>query len=142
MSHRVTSQISCSPVEAPGADLGAIRIYLSNLLDRFEASDGFGIGCLVGNTLTQIPAEDVATREKLLEHCARLTEGFRKVLTHENGTDGPLTASEIDDLARYTMISVQGLWSYSRLTDDAQVLRAYSDRLVESLEARLRGAAH
>ncbi|WP_339760308.1 TetR/AcrR family transcriptional regulator [uncultured Sulfitobacter sp.] len=131
-----------TPVEAPGAGLDGIRAYLSNLLNRFEAADGFGIGCLVGNTLTQIAIEDVATREKLLEHCDRLTNGFRKVLTRENSQNETLTAAQIDDLARYTMISVQGLWSYARLTGDVAVLRAYSDNLVTSLEARLRGASH
>ncbi|WP_417808118.1 TetR/AcrR family transcriptional regulator [Thioclava sp.] len=131
-----------SPVEAEGAGLDAIRTYLSNLMARFEAAGGFGIGCLVGNTLTQIPEDDTATREKLLEHCTRLTNGFRKVLVHENGPNGPLSADEIDDLARYTMISVQGLWSYARLTDDVAALRAYSETLVASLKASLRGALH
>ena len=64
------------------------------------------------------------------------------MLTHENSQNGTLTAAQIDDLARYTMISVQGLWFYARLTDDVAVLRAYSDNLVTSLEARLRGASH
>lgn len=128
-----------APVEADGAGLEAIRTYLSNLLDRFEAAGGYGIGCLVGNTLTQLPGDETETREKLMQHYTRLTNGFRKVLTRENGPDGPLSAEEIDDLARYAMISVQGMWSYSRLTDDVAMLRACSETLVASLEARLRG---
>lgn len=131
-----------APVEARGADLDTIRTYLSNLLCRFEAADGFGVGCLVGDTLAQIPVEDAATRRNLLEHCTRLTKGFRKVLTHDNGPTGPLSAAEIDDFARYMMISVQGLWSYSRFADDANVLRAYAGTLVAWFEARLCGAAH
>ena len=77
-----------------------------------------------------------------MEHCNRLTNGFRKVLTRKNGPDGPLPAAEINDLAHYAMISMQGLWSYSRLTDDAAVLRAHPDTLVASLAARLRRGPH
>ncbi|WP_245851695.1 TetR/AcrR family transcriptional regulator [Monaibacterium marinum] len=129
-----------APVEASGTGIDGIETYLCNLLTRFELAGGFGRGCLVGNTLTQIPEIDVETRAKLQAHCDRLTDGFRHALTNENGPRGPLTQPEIDDLARYTMISVQGLWSYSRLTNDATVLRAYSDTLIAVLKSRLRGS--
>lgn len=131
-----------APVEAEGAGIDSIEIYLHNLLARFEAAGGYGRGCLVGNTLTQIPEDKVETRQKLGAHCDRLVRGFQHALTKENGQHGPLSQSEIDDLARYTMISVQGLWSYSRLTDDVAVLRSCSDTLMESLRARLRRARH
>ncbi len=44
-------------------------------------------------------------------------------------------------LARYVMISLQGLWSYSRLTDDTTILPQYSNTLIVFLGARLRGTA-
>ena len=131
-----------APVEEPGAGLDAIGTYLDNLLNRFEIAGGFGIGCLVGNTLTQVPVDEIETRQKLQDHCARLTTGFRCALAHENGATGPLTNQEINDLARYTMVSVQGLWSYSRLTDDVSELRSYSDTLLAFLRDRLQGSIH
>jgi len=130
-----------APVEATGAGIDSIEIYLNNLLDRFDKVGGFGRGCLVGNTLTQIPEDAVETRQKLRAHCDRLTAGFRKVLTHENGRLGLLTQTQIDDLARYTMISVQGIWSYSRLTEDVAELRAASDVLITGMKSQLRGVA-
>lgn len=128
-----------APVEAAGAGIDSIETYLNNLLQQFENAGGFGRGCLVGNTLTQIPEEAVETRQKLRAHCDRLTAGFHKVLTNENRRHGRLTQAEITDLARYTMISVQGIWSYSRLTDDVAELRAASDVLISTLKAQLNG---
>lgn len=128
-----------APVEANGAGIDSIETYLNNLLERFEKASGAGRGCLVGNTLTQIPEDAVETRQKLRAHCNRLTTGFHKVLTHENGHLGLLTQAQIDDLARYTMISVQGIWSYSRLTEDVAELRAASDVLITVLKGRLHG---
>lgn len=130
-----------APVEAKGAGIDSIETYLNNLLDRFDEVGGFGRGCLVGNTLTEIPEDAVETRQKLRAHCDRLTAGFHKVLSHENGRLGLLTQAQIDDLARYTMISVQGIWSYSRLTENAAELRAASDVLIIVLKSRLRGVS-
>ncbi|MCJ7871166.1 TetR/AcrR family transcriptional regulator [Phaeobacter sp. J2-8] len=129
-----------APVEAEGAGIEGIKAYFDNLLARFEDTGGFGMGCLVGNTLSQIPEDAQETRQRLRAHCDRLTAGFHKVLTYENGDDGPLSVSEIAALARYTMLSVQGIWSYSRLTGDVAELRAASDMLIAVLKARLRGA--
>ncbi|WP_338460477.1 TetR/AcrR family transcriptional regulator [Sulfitobacter pontiacus] len=128
-----------APVEAEGAGIEGIQKYFDNLLTRFEDSGGFGKGCLVGNTLSQIPEDAQETRQKLRVHSDRLTAGFRKVLSHENGDHGSLSDAEIEALARYTMISVQGIWSYSRLTGDVAELRAASDMLIAVLKARLRG---
>ncbi|MEX0349960.1 MAG: TetR/AcrR family transcriptional regulator [Paracoccaceae bacterium] len=128
-----------APVEADGTGIDGIRGYLDNLITGFEATEGFGIGCLVGNTLTQIDPSEDATRKKLEDHCTRLFNGFRKALAHDNQANRVLSDTELDDLARFTMISVQGLWSYSRLTDDAATLRRYADTLIATLEQRLRG---
>lgn len=126
-----------APVEETEAGIDAIGAYLDNLLNMYGSTEGFGIGCLVGNTLTQIPVDEIETRQKLQDHCSRLTDGFRKALSHENGMAGPLSGAEIDDLGRYTMISVQGLWSYSRLTKDISELRIYSATLLASLRKHL-----
>lgn len=128
-----------APVERDDAGIEGIHEYLENLLSLFGATEGFGIGCLVGNTLTQIANDELETRRKLQNHCDRLTKGFRKVLVHENSFREELSPHELDALAHYTMISVQGLWSYSRLTDDVTVLRQYSKTLVSHLQSQIHG---
>ncbi len=58
----------------------------------------------------------------------------------ENSVDQRLSEAETDVLANYVMISVQGLWAYSRLTQDSSVLRQYIETLIAFLELRLHGA--
>ncbi len=128
-----------APVEAPDAGLDAIRLYLETLVSRFEASDEPGIGCLVANTLAQIEPEDTQIRARLDTHSRRLTAGFRTVFSRENQASGTLSNADIDDLADFTMISVQGLWSYSRATTDAKLLRQYAETLMSLLVARVHG---
>nr|WP_088922122.1 TetR/AcrR family transcriptional regulator [Granulosicoccus antarcticus] len=128
-----------SSVEKADSGIEDIRAYLEALLKRFEANPGAGIGCLVGNTFTQLTSDDDETRDKILQFYERLTDGYRNALTNENRQDRRLSKTEIDDLASYAMISVQGLWSYSRLTQDSAVLRQYTETLIVVLEMRLHG---
>ena len=128
-----------APVEAEGAGIDAIREYLENLLAKYDESGGFGIGCLVSNTLAQIEPGETEVRERLDAHSRRLIDGFRRALSHENAALGRLNEAEIDALARFTMVSVQGLWSYSRSTDDSGAMHQLSNTLLECLEARVRG---
>lgn len=129
-----------APVEKADAGIEGIRAYLEALLKRFEANPNAGVGCLVGNTFTQLTQDDDETRDKILQFYERLTSGYRNALTSENSIDKRLSEAEIDDLASYVMISVQGLWTYSRLTQDSTVLRQYIETLIAFLESRLHGA--
>ncbi len=126
-----------APVEKADAGIEGIRAYLEALLQRFEANPNTGIGCLVGNTFTQLTQDDEETRQKILQFYGRLTGGYRTALTSENSVEQRLSEAEIDDLANYVMISVQGLWTYSRLTQDSSVLRQYIETLIAVLESRL-----
>lgn len=129
-----------APVEAEGAGIDAIRQYLENLLARYDESGGLGIGCLVANTLGQIRPEETETRERLDAHGRRLTAGFRRALSHENAVSRRMSDGEVDALASFTMVSVQGLWSFSRSTNDSNNLHQLTNTLLACLEARVRGA--
>ena len=114
-----------APVEAEGAETDSIETYLTNLLTRFEQTGGLGMGCLVGNTLTQIPEDALEVRQKLQTHCDHLTAGFQKVLTLENGRRGLLTQAEIGNLAHYT----PGFASFRSST----VPRSFYDDLIDQI---------
>lgn len=130
-----------APVEADGAGLESIRHYLETLVEWFEKSEGPGPGCLVANTMAQLEPDETETRRRLEQHGKRLTAGFRAVLTFENRSFGRLGTAEIEALADFTLISVQGMWSRSRTISDAGVLRQYTDTLMMFLEARVRGTS-
>lgn len=125
-------------VEAEDAGLPAIRQFLNLRIAQFEELDGPGPGCLVANTLAQLDPDDGETYEYLQTHNNRLTRGFRAVFARENKISGILSEEEVSALAEFTTISIQGLWSYSRKTTDANALRQYAEMLMSLLSAKLR----
>ncbi len=126
-----------SVVEEKDAGLRAIRHYLENLLARSEAHRGPDSGCLVLNTLAQVTNEDAETMARLRAHGDRLQTGIHQALARENKKLQRLEDCEVEDLARFTLISIQGLWSQSRGTKDTAALRQYCDTLLDLLATRL-----
>ncbi len=126
-------------VEEDGAGVDAIAAYMENLVMRSLKTQNTSVGCLIGNTFGQVGPENATLRAKLLQHTNRLTRGFAKVLTHENAKQGLLSADQIADLARHTMISVQGLWLYARQDADPTVLRRQAAMITAHLRQCLAG---
>lgn len=126
-----------SVVESQGAGLPEIRQYLENLLSRSAAHPGPDAGCLVLNTLAQIDPEDAETMARLQAHRTRLVRGITQALAQENQTLKQLNETELGALARFTFISVQGLWLQARGTQDIAALRQYCDTLIDLVATRL-----
>lgn len=124
-------------VESEGAGLAEIRQYLDNLLARSEAHPGADAGCLVLNTLAQVSEEDSETLRRLRAHGRRLHHGIHLALVHENQRYHHLSDTEVEALAQFTLISIQGLWSQARGSTDTVALRRHCDTLVELLASRL-----
>ncbi|MEP4039359.1 TetR/AcrR family transcriptional regulator [Pseudophaeobacter sp.] len=125
------------PVEQEAAGLAEIRTYLENLLGRAETSTAPYAGCLVLNTLAQITPQEGETLERLKAHGKRLHKGLYQALSHENQKHQRLDEAQIDALARFTLISVQGLWAQSRGSKDSAPLRQYCETLLALLANRL-----
>lgn len=124
-------------VEGDGAGLAEIRQYLENLLTRSEAHPGADVGCLVLNTLAQVSEEDSETLQRLKAHGRRLQRGIHQALTNENRNRNQLSDAEIEALAQFTLISIQGLWSQARGSRDTAALKRHCDTLLELLASRL-----
>ena len=125
------------PVEQEGAGLSEIRLYLEHLMQRSEAACGPNNGCLVLNTLAQITPQEVETLERLKAHGKRLQTGLYQALWHENQKQQRLDEAEIEALARFTLISIQGLWAQARGSSDSAPLRQYCETLLALLSSRL-----
>lgn len=126
-----------APVEREGAGLAEIRQYLETLLARSEAHSGPDSGCLVLNTLAQVSPQDVETLTRLQAHGRRIHSGLHQALSNENRKYGQLDTEEIDALAQFTVISIQGLWAQSRGSRDTAPLRQYCETLLSLLSSRL-----
>ena len=128
-----------APVEADGAGSAAIGQFLETIISAFEKTDGPHIGCLVVNTLAQLEPDDTETRELLEEHFKRQEDGFRAAIRNENKARKKLSKKEVDALAKFVTISVQGLASRFRTGTDAKPLRQYARTLMEIVTARVHG---
>lgn len=127
-------------VEAEGAGLDAIAEYLTAAITQKDVMAQGVTGCLVCNSWTQITAEEVELRDRLVAHTERLTAGFTAALTHENqAIGGNLDQAELAALAQYTSVAVQGLWSYARLAPGGNHLHKMADQLVAHLRSALSG---
>lgn len=97
-------------VEAPGAGLPQIAAYFETQIARAETAGLPGPGCLVANTATELAPHDPDAAAEVARHNARLAAGFANALRN-------------DELAYALVVFATGLWSLSRVTDDADGLR-------------------
>ena len=121
-------------VEQEGAGFEAIETYLNKLINAFEThGDAGGIGCLVSNSVGQVATDDQQTQALLNAHGQRLKAGFQAVLTHENQANKMLSDIEVDALAGFTMIFVQGLSMSMRNNTDSRFIRQQAETLMKVL---------
>ena len=115
-------------------ETGGIRAYFETQIDLAERVGLPGPGCLVANAMTETAPHDAGVATEVAAHNQRLTEAFERALRmaapHLSDTD---TAS----LSAFLTLTAQGLWSISRTTDQASVLRAYVGTLTDLLEQRI-----
>lgn len=128
-------------VEASGAGLAEIRAYLLSAI-KGEAMPEPGLkGCLVCTSWTQVDAEEAAIVTRLQTHANRLAMGFTAALSHENERRAAgLTPEALKRLGHYTMVSVQGIWTYARFAAGVEELHAAADALMGHLERALQPA--
>ncbi len=123
-------------VEAPGADLDTVAAYFEHQIALAEHIGLPGPGCLVANTATEVAPHDAAALEKVHAHHGRLHGGFRNALANEAGEGSDV---DLGSLVEALVIFAQGLWSASRVTDDAEALRRAVRAHLQTLKERLNG---
>ena len=124
-------------VEEAGAGFEDMQTYFERIIDISRSGDNAGVGCLVANSVGQVDADDTQTQALLEAHGNRLVAGFKAVLTQENKAKQNLSKGEIEALAEFAMISVQGLWSFMRNKTDPDIIRQHSETLLSILRARV-----
>ncbi|MGI3171521.1 TetR/AcrR family transcriptional regulator [Pseudooceanicola sp. C21-150M6] len=120
-------------VEADGAPAQAIATYFEVMINRMEAEGLPGPGCLIGNTMAELP-KDLEVLAEIDKHFIRLWQGFTKVITASSG----MKTTDAAPIAESIVIFANGLWSVSRVTDDASSLRNAAQGFLSMLQTRLR----
>jgi TetR/AcrR family transcriptional regulator, transcriptional repressor for nem operon len=129
-------------VEAQGAGLAQVHNYFMSQIDLAERYGLPGPGCMVANTMGESGPHDAEFAQLIAEHLTRLTAGFKNALTNEykkeNKRHKPKPKLDIDRLAFQLTVSSQGLWSVSRTTARADLLRQYVDDLLQPLKEKFK----
>jgi len=116
-------------VERSGANLSTVKAYFLHQIDRAEATGLPGPGCLIANTMTEVAPHDLEIGERVKSHNDRLHAGFINALKNEYRTQrSRVTQKQLDATASTTVVFAQGLWSFSRASNDAAPLKSAVDR--------------
>lgn len=110
-------------VEQPNADLSDIENYFEHQIALAETFGLPGLGCFVANASTEIAPQDTDVAEKVSRHNDRLKRGFSLALQNSAPSTTAMTTQEFNSLAAVVVIFANGLWSLSRTTADATILR-------------------
>jgi TetR/AcrR family transcriptional regulator, transcriptional repressor for nem operon len=129
-------------VEAKGACLAEVRSYFMTQIDMAERYGLPGPGCMVANTMGESGPHDVEFAQLIAEHLTRLTAGFKNALINEYQNERKKhnlkSKVDIDRLAFQLTVSSQGLWSVSRTTVRADLLRQYVDDLLQPIKEKFK----
>ncbi|MEM7504541.1 MAG: helix-turn-helix domain-containing protein [Pseudomonadota bacterium] len=121
-------------VEADRADLTAVAGYFEHQIQRAEELGLPGRGCLMANTMTEVAPRDDEVRKLVSAHADRLRCGFANALRNEAGAK---PVADLEDVAQCLAVFTQGLWSASRVTDDAESLRRSVALMLSLVAARI-----
>lgn len=123
-------------VEAEGAGLPEIAKYFEHQITSAEQSGLPGPGCFVANASTETAPHDTDVFDKVWAHNTRLGLVFTKALRNVASPD--FEEAALGRLADSLVVFAAGLWSMSRLTKNADPLRASVYETLQMIEIRLR----
>ena len=126
-------------VEKKGASLIDVKKYFETQIELADQSGFPGLGCLLGNTMTEIASHDDDIYQRTKAHHIRLKDGFLNALRGEIGTSSDvITRTEQVALAELIACTTQGIWAYSRLANNADELRSKVAMLLKLVEIRIK----
>lgn len=125
-------------VERPTASLKDIENYFEHQIALAESTGLPGLGCLVANASTEIAPHDKDVEAKVLFHNARLKRGFFGALQNSAPTSSKIEIKSVEQLASILVVFTNGLWSLSRNTDDASMLRGLVASFLNTIREQLK----
>ena len=114
-----------SPVEGDDAGLPEIQQYFEQQIAFVEEVSLPGPGCLFANTMVESGPAHPDFMAQVIGHLDRLTAGFKQALENERRRRWGVHERDLSDVAQFLTISAQGLWSFSRTTQNKEALQRY-----------------
>jgi len=124
-------------VETPKATLEQVLAFYHFNIDRSEAKGLPGSGCLMANTLTEVAPHDRAIRQVVNRHILRLRNGFKNAIRNELAQAEAKRPIALPATIQTMVVFTLGLWSLSRVTGDAGLLRQSAEAFVASIRKGL-----
>ncbi|MEM7426421.1 MAG: TetR/AcrR family transcriptional regulator [Pseudomonadota bacterium] len=124
-------------VEQAGSTLADVRSYFEHQIEAAQAIGLPGPGCFVANSTTEAAPHDESVHSCVDHHNDRLKAGFASALRNSAGRALAENEASIAALAQMLLVFATGLWSASRVTEDAGALRASVETFLDILEERL-----
>jgi len=128
---------SLEPIYKEGAGISAIKRYLETITAAVKQLNGPSTGCLVVNTLAQLDPNDTETHALLEKHFKRQEDAIHSAISNENKISKKLSNKEIDELAKFVMVSLQGMSARFRITTDVKSLQQFTRTLMHILETQI-----
>ncbi len=123
-----------SVVEEDGAGLEAIAAFFEIQIASAEKAGFPARGCFIANTMTEVAAHDATIKALVDQHHNKLRNGFRAALREE----APTAPDDIlNSLADSLVVFAQGLWSASRVAENAEPLRTAAETFLQMIAKHL-----
>lgn len=123
-----------APLNQPTQGLAGIARYFETQIALAQKVGLPGPGCLVGNAMTETAPNDQSVRELVHQHNQRLADAFA------NALPPGLNRDKRQELSDFLVIAAQGLWAMSRVTSDANKMRARARTIVNMIQKEIEDA--
>jgi TetR/AcrR family transcriptional regulator, transcriptional repressor for nem operon len=124
-------------VEDPGAGLAEITQYFEHQISLAEREGLPGPGCFVANATTETAPHDRVVRRLVQAHNTRLHNGFSNALASSASGLRSKSKQTTADMAQALVTFAAGLWTMSRITEDAAALRTATAKFLNLIEEGL-----
>ncbi|QYZ67414.1 MAG: hypothetical protein OI74_13485 [Gammaproteobacteria bacterium (ex Lamellibrachia satsuma)] len=111
-----------------------IRLFFEHLLDE-TAADPEGKGCLLVNTLLEVPAEDAEINQRVIEALEYVEKRFCQVLTEALERGELASGKDPSTLAQLLMTGIFGLRVYNKMHPQREEMDDIVDSLLSVVNA-------
>ena len=119
-------------LEAPGASKTAIVELFENLIDR-AIKDRECFGCLITNTAIELCPHDADTAKRIATNLQRVEQAFKKALKTAQKKGEISLDCNLDGMAQYLTVSLQGLRVISKVNRQPELLRNVVEVILSTL---------
>ncbi len=117
----------------PEPPLDCIRHFFNHLVEESRTDKTFK-GCLLVNTLLEIPVDDDEVNKQIRQMTNNLSSAFKQRLSQAKTEQTLSEKTNIDELAEYLVASIYGLRVYNKTQPGTKKLKALVSTILSVLQ--------